>query len=152
VLESFTHTIMTYHLSDAEVESNLNSKSCPSDINELNEHSKMFGLDVVRRREKTDFDNTGGFAISDDWMAPDLACFTLKELYSVSDGPWNRTTVISLVTGEPPSSMFDIPANYVERRPRELSDIWKTSFGAPFLPDSSLNAYEKRYLSHRSPQ
>jgi hypothetical protein len=152
VLEPFTHSIMTYHLSGTEVEGILNSKRCPSDINELKEHSEMFGLDVVRRREKADFTNTGGFDITDDWMAPDLACFTLREIYSVSDGPWNRRTVISLVRGEPPSSMFDIPANYVERSPSELSHIWKTLFGAPFLRDGSLNAYEKRYLSHRSPQ
>jgi hypothetical protein len=151
VLEPFTHSIMTYHLSNTEVESTLNSKRCPSDINELNEHSKMFGLGVVRRREKTGVEN-GGFEIADDWMAPDLACFVLKEIYSVSDGPWNRRTVISLVRGEPPSFMLDMPANYVERSPSELSDIWKTLFGAPFLPDSSINAWEKRYLSHRSPQ
>jgi hypothetical protein len=148
VLEPFTRSIMTYHLSDAEVKSILDSKRCPSDINELKEHSKMFGLDVVRRREKTDFANTS-FEITDDWMAPDLACFTLKEIYSVSDGPWNRRMVISLVRGEPPQSIFNIPVDYVERSPSEISDIWKAFFGVPFLSDSSLNAYEKRYLSHR---
>jgi hypothetical protein len=152
VLEPFTHSIMTDHFSAAEIETILNSKRCPSDINKSSEHSKMLGLEVVRHREKTHFDNTGGTDSTDGWMAPELGCFTLKEIYSVSDGPWNRTTVLSLIRGEPPSSMFDIPTSYVERRPSEMSDIWKTLFGAPFLPDSGLNAYEKRYLSHQSPQ
>jgi hypothetical protein len=152
MLESFTHSITTYYLSDAEVESELNSKRCPSDINKSKEHSTIFGLDVIRYRERTDFANTGGFSISDAWMARDLACFMLKEIYSESDGPWNRTSVISLAKREPSSSMFDVPANYVERTPSEFFAVWKNLFGTPFLSDSALNAWEERYSSHRSPQ
>jgi hypothetical protein len=63
------------------VESILNSKRCPTDINKSNEHSKMFGLDVVRRREKTHFENTAGFDITDGWMAPDLGCFVLDHRF-----------------------------------------------------------------------
>jgi hypothetical protein len=145
-LEPFTKSIMTFFLSQKALDRAIDSNKCPTDLNDLNEHSKILGYDVVRHREKWDV-----LATDDEWIAPDLACFSLKKIFAASWGAWNRTTVVSLTEGEPPTSMFDIPAGYVERSPSGLETAWSGIFrGSQFLPDSSIRNMDQTYYRGRN--
>ena len=150
-LEPFTKSSMTFYLSKEQLTQTLDSRHCPTNVNALTEHSKILNYDVVRYR-----DNSGSSAESptddmdDEWIAPRLACFVLKEIFTESSGPWNRRTVVSLTEGEPPSSMFNIPPEYVERSPREMAAKWSDTFpGSKFLPDSSIRNMDQRYYRER---
>jgi hypothetical protein len=150
-LEPFTKSSMTFYLSEEQLTQSLDSRHCPTNFDALTEHSKILNYDVVRYR-----DNSGSSAesptddIDDEWIAPRLACFVLKDIFTVSSGPWNRRTVVSLTEGEPASSMFSIPSEYVERSPSEINTAWRTIFpGTEFLPDASVRTVEQRYYRER---
>jgi hypothetical protein len=109
-LESFTKSAMTLNLSATELDSRLDSRRCP-DFDELSEHSYMLSYDVVRVKS-LDSSNT-----EDEWLAPYLSCFALKEVFITSGGSWNEKTVLSVTEGEPPSSKFDIPSGLCRAKP-----------------------------------
>src|SRR5882672_5874797 len=58
------------------------------------------------------------------WVAPSLGCYALKRSYDVSESgqKGGRTTseVVSITFGDPPAELFEVPANYTERKPSEL--------------------------------
>lgn len=152
-LEPFTKSSMTFYLSPKQLNQTLDSRHCPANVDELGEHSKILDYDVVRHRFKWD-DGSGSDPESptdDEWIAPYLACFTLKEIFAVSWGAWNRSTVVSLTEGEPPTSMFDIPDGYVERSPSEMAAKWTDTFpGSKYVPDSSIRNMDQQYYRQRS--
>jgi hypothetical protein len=150
-LEPFTKSSMTFYLSEQQLTQSLDSRHSPTNVDALIEHSKILNYDVVRYR-----DNSGSSAespiddVDDEWIAPRLACFVLKEIFTVGGGQWNRRTVVSLTEGEPPSSMFNVPREYVERSPSEMASKWSDTFsGAKFLPDSSIRNMDQRYYRQR---
>jgi hypothetical protein len=146
-LEPFTKSSMTFYLSPKELNQTLDSRHCPANVDELGEHSKILDYDVVRDRDRWGSDSK---STDDEWLAPSLACFTLKEIFAVSWGGWNRRTVVSLTEGEPPSSMFDIPPEYVERSPSEMVVKWSDTFpGSKYLPDSSIRNMDQQYYRQR---
>jgi hypothetical protein len=147
-LEPFTKTMMTFQLSFAKLSELLDSRHCPVDLRETDVHSQILGYNVVRYQEMSGSDNRQ--ITEDEWVAPYLACFTLKEIFATGMGPWNRTTVASLIEGDPPSSMFEIPPGYVERSPDELAAIWSATFpGSEWMPAASVGNLDQQYYAQR---
>lgn len=48
--------------------------------------------------------------------------------------------------------MFQVPVDYVERSPSQLSAEWAAKFGRGFLPDDAIGRMESRYDAHRARQ
>jgi len=147
-LEPFTKSSMTFYLSPKDLNQRLDSRGCSANTDEMGEHSKLLGYDVVRYREKEG--SSYRYTTQDAWVAPYLACFALKQIDATNFGPWNRTTVLSIIEGEPPSSMFDIPPEYVERSPSQLNTAWGAIFhGSQFWSDGALANVEQHYYRQR---
>ena len=146
-LDSFTKSRMTFYLSGTEVEDILDSNGCPANVNQLTERSRWLGYEVVRYRD-VDKDS---YEDDDSWLAPSLACFTMKSVeIDTRFGSCNKRTVLSLTPGEPPASMFSVPSEYVERSPAELAARWIAMFpGSPWLPADSLERVQRQYSSGR---
>lgn len=144
-LESFTKSEMTFYLPRSELTLRLDSSRCPANINESSEHSKMLNYDVVRTRTE------GRSDAQEQWVAPYLSCFALKEIYSKNGGAWNDKTVVDVTEGEPPYSMFEIPPDYVERSPSQIAALWSAMFpGSKWMSDNSIKSFDENYY-RRSP-
>src|SRR5580693_8166171 len=145
-LEPFTKSIMTFYLSPSELAERLGSKRCPGSITQLTEHSKMLNYDVVRGKDEYKK------STADKWLAPYLSCFTLKEVYSTTDGAWNEKTAVSLTEGEPQASMFEIPSDYIERSPSQIADVWTVVFPSSiWMSDQAATSFDKNYFRHMRP-
>jgi hypothetical protein len=146
-----TKSSMTIYLSPDGLKDALSIDKCPENLSELDDHSNLSGYDVVKYQEN---DGPGDrYTTSDEWIAPKLACFVMddvSEVHSDSWSAWNRKMVTSLTEGEPAISMFEVPTGFVERSPRELNALWKSTFGIAFMPDSSIENLERQYRQGRS--
>jgi hypothetical protein len=138
---------MTFYLSPKHLQDALSVDKCPENLHELCEHSQLLDYDVVRYKSEWDSKDPD---LDDEWIAPELACFAMKDIFTAGDGPWNRKTVVSLKEGEPSSSLFEIPPDFVERSPDQLNALWKSTFGAPFLPDNALANLQSQYNFQRT--
>lgn len=147
-LDSLTHSAMTFYLSAREFQQELDRRHCPDDFGAASEHSAILGYDVARYR--TRYGSQRRYDIDDEWIAPELACFALKRTLTTSYGAWNRTTVLSIVKGEPSSSMFVIPSDYIERSPVQLETVYAAKYsGVAWLPPNALQNLGRNYDAHR---
>jgi hypothetical protein len=150
-LESFTRSKSTIFLSPVEVNGKLHAQDgCSASISPSVHHAVMLRQKVYNivstnpSPSVTEADNL--------WVAPELGCFVLKGIYRLSTGPWNQRTVISLKVGSPSESMFQSPAGYVERSPKQLAAAWQKTFpGYPFMGEGHLKTAETKYRAHRRP-
>ncbi len=85
--------------------------------------SIMSGYRVVRTTENSVLPD-GGKATTVEWRAPELNYFPLRKKVTFVSPKGNTTVnlreVQTVVTGEPASELFDVPANYAERSPSEV--------------------------------
>jgi hypothetical protein len=150
-LEPFTKSSMTFYLTPSELQHEVDrAESCPSAISAAPaEHERILGYEVVKLTEEDRAPNNGK-EVTEAWVAPELNCYVLRKSASLSDGPHNEIEVTDLTEGEPPPAMFDVPAEYVERSPSQLSAEWAARFGQPFLGrESTVQRLDERYYTHQ---
>lgn len=150
-LEPFTRSAMTFYLSPSELRQEVGqSGSCPTAVSAAGgERERILGYDVVRLTEKNRAPNNGK-EIIEAWVAPELNCYPLRKSGSLSDGPHNEIEVTDLTEGQPPPTMFDVPPEYVERSPSQLSAEWAARFGQEFWHDeSTAKRLDQRYYAHQ---
>ncbi len=151
-LEPFTQSAMTFYLSDDElrqmtqsekacedgdIKTQLSSKSAKSSI--------MFNQEVRWVSRKLGRDTTIGA-----WVAPDLDCLALSETQSFGIGSRNEISVERIDIGNPPDSLFEVPAEYAEHSPAEIEAAYRAKYpGHIFFGDDPVKVLEQRYRSHR---
>jgi hypothetical protein len=64
-------------------------------------------------------------------------------------GPKTTRETVSLIPGEPQSSLFAIPANYVERSPSQVADEFERRFARRPFKESVLQRAEETYHNRR---
>jgi hypothetical protein len=134
---------MTFYLTPSELQHEVDrAESCPGAISAAPaEHERILGYDVVKLTEEGRAPNNGK-EFTEAWVAPELNCYVLRRSASLSDGPDTE--------GEPPPAMFDVPAEYVERSPSQLSAEWAARFGQPFLGrESTVQRLDQRYYARQ---
>jgi hypothetical protein len=88
-------------------------------------------------------------------MAPALGCFELQEIWTLgpADGPKHRLTrqAVYVMEGDPPPTLFEIPATYPERAPSEVAAEFVRRFPEHQPPFSSETAHamDEVYRAHR---
>lgn len=147
-VEPFTQSISTFLLSDDEISDLLQSAHACEGIHSLLASGKlpsrtMLGhkaYQVVRRRHNI---------VQSSWLAPDLNCFPLKKTEAFPNGAKNVTTVMKIVEGPPPDSMFTPPATYVERSPEQVESLYERLFGKELYPKQMVEHAESEYRKGR---
>ncbi len=151
-VDPITESRTTYHYSDKWFLRFATPPPCSEGPDA--EHSTVLGRQVFKitqnmdpsKSSTTDEDST----VVEQWVAPELDCFPLRSTISqVIDGvliPQQVREVISLIPGEPDPSLFQIPANYVERSPMEVSAEFERRTGKQAVGSSrTANALEDAY-------
>lgn len=149
-IEPVTQSLTTYHWSPRETQNVRDpSRGCryapdaPADA--------MFGVAVRKYGEHW---TAGPKEIDEEgWIAPSLGCYALSHSYRVSEfgQEVSHTTsdVISITSGDPPAGLFEVPANYVERKPSEVMALRAEKLGQQSpVPQTALKldeAYNSRH-------
>jgi hypothetical protein len=89
------------------------------------------------------------------WLAPALGCYELSSTSTLGPplGPAARTVaqVIAVAEGEPPSSWFSLPANFVERSPSQIFAEYARRFpGASAPPAATGQKLDRAYESSQA--
>lgn len=152
-LEPFTRSSTTYYYTESEVQNSdvPGLESCPSAVNSpAAEHAQMLGYDVVKVVEESAGPH-GSEETMVAWVAPELGCYSLRRSESGLHGSHNEIQVTSVTEGEPPAEMFEVPAEYVERSPSQLSDEWEAKFGERFwgANEDITKRMDQRYHAHQ---
>lgn len=148
-LDSLADSTMTLYLSSAELRRELDRRHRQDDLAVGSEHSTILGYDVVRYQAR--YGSQRRWETHDEWMSPELAGFVLEGVFRTCGGAWNQTTVKSITTGEPSSSMFTVAPGYVERSPMQLEKVYAAEYsGAAWLPPDSLQRLERTYETHQT--
>jgi hypothetical protein len=152
-LEPATKSAMTFFLTRSEMHDEIDDfSSCPPEVNSPTaEHKRILGYDAVKVTEERPGPHKGR-VLTETWVAPELACFAIRRSEINSDGPHNEFETTRVKEGEPPAWMFEVPNDYVERSPRQLSAEWAARFGREFFPDGIAARMDKRYYAQRVPQ
>ena len=152
-LEPTTKSVMTYFLTPQEMHTKVeDSLTCPPAVKSPTaQHQRILGYDAVNATEEDPGSRHNQYFVA--WVAPELGCYALRRSETRSDGPHNEFEATSITEGEPPAWMFQVPADYVERSPSELSAEWAARFGQPFWPDHNVLATaDRKYFAHRPKQ
>jgi hypothetical protein len=122
VVDPSTESVVTYPIPLNYVEGPPNPpEGCTTGVNP--QRGNWLKYETVRIPEPPQ----GEVLSREAWFAPSLGCVALRRVTTVrlpgSDETVYVVTMEALwvVEGEPDSALFDIPANYVERSPSELS-------------------------------
>jgi len=150
-LEPFTKSAMTLFLTPRQIIGRV--PLCPPDINSPTlEHDWILGYEVVKVTTQYSVVNARKMT-NEEWMAPTLGCYSLRRSEVSSNGSHNEFETTDVIEGNPPSSMFEVPADYVERPPSELSAEYEARFGKKFWPNSTImKNLDHRYYSLRGNQ
>lgn len=150
-LEQFTKSVMTFNMSDADVRAAVENElqcSAPDVRRQLEDKSgkssKILGHDAreVIAKEK----HVTVWA----WVAPELDCFPLVQTESFADGSRNEKRVERIAVGDPPQSLFTVPADYVERSPEEIEAAYRAKYpGSSVLWGRTLQTLQERYRRQR---
>jgi hypothetical protein len=147
--EPMTQSIMTFHLSAAELRTDWAAgfAACGElKIEEGSQRSTILGFDVVR------VVNDDEFGKEVKWVAPALDCYPLDSAFTGPHGERTTEAVTNVQQAEPSTGLFVPPAGYVERAPREIQALYaEIGSRTKFLPDDVLDLVEKRYQAHRTP-
>ena len=91
----------------------------------------------------------GASNVHDRWEAPSLNCFALRQIDAMTalppnKAPHNEEEVTNIALGEPDSSLFSVPENFVERSPSQRHAEFERLYGAaaptPPVADQSYAA------------
>jgi hypothetical protein len=150
IIDPSTESLVSYPLSENGVRIRVTSPaSCLSKAN--SGRATLMGYDVLKVSD--DFPANGDeIRRSERWLAPGLDCFAVKETNTYgSASALNRTTrdALYITIGEPDPKLYQIPANYTERSPSELSAEHARRFGGqPILPDESAAQLDRTYRGY----
>lgn len=149
-LEPITKSVSTYYLSMSQVRNLLPSNGCAGTAGQAaGKRSEILGFRVVSSHEERPFRHSDHETV-DERLAPELNCFALQRSETLASGPHNEATVIAVIKGEPPESMFAIPSDYIERSPSRVSAEWSLKFpGAGLFKDSTAKLLDKGYYLHQ---
>lgn len=146
-LEPVTGSVTTFPLVDRDVPAEATAvfKGCDgSESIARARHSKILGYDVV------EVSKTYGAETEVNWVAPALDCFSLQSTASMN-GSHNEVTATSVRVGEPSAALFETPAGYVERSPKEVQALYSTRVsGGRLFTDKMLEQVESRYQKARA--
>ena len=152
MLEPFTKSAMTQFRSPKEIADFLSSQQACSDAivsaNSGRSTEQFLGYTVVRLEETSKAMNT----IS--WVAPDLDCFPLRQTVTFLEpahaGLHHEDVATKIDEVEPPSSMFDVPWDYIERSPAEIQAEYSRKFGGVQFWGTSVDDAERQYRQHQA--
>lgn len=82
---------------------------------------------------------------SERLVASALDCYAMREVYRSPGGSWHEKYVTSVLEGEPPDSVFEIPAHYREHSPTELNQLYMNAFGLEYFPKGRLTKAGETY-------
>jgi hypothetical protein len=108
---------------------------------------QILGLDAVRV-ERTD-ERSGLRRVT--WVAPQFDCLALEQTEDYPDGAHNNRSFVSLHVGVPPQSLFEIPADYIERSPIAFEAAFEARFPGHriWYNPSIIRAKQVEYLHGR---
>jgi hypothetical protein len=149
-LEPVTKSAMTYFLTATEMRTKIeNSESCPVGVESPTaRHERILGYDAVNVTEEGPAPRLSKMLV-EAWVVRELGCYALRRSEVWTDGPHNQFETTRVSEMQPPAWMFEVPPDYVERSPSQLSNEWAAKFGQGFLGDSALATMEKKYDAHR---
>ena len=144
-----TRSVSTFSISRNEVNALISSEPdfAPCDGREQRRdlpHGHLLGMDVVLLTDRFE-----GYQEA-RWVAPMLDCFPLE--VTERNARWMvKDSVANMASpSQPPIWMFQAPAGYVERSPREIQSLYMRAIpGAEYLPPDLLEAAESRYHAGR---
>ena len=141
VVEPLTESLVTYPLGNpAERQTIKPTTSCPGDP-----AGEMLGYPVVLQHENKEPMETD----LRTWRSPALDCAPLREEIRTTENGVQRlkvSTVTNIVQGQPESWLFEIPANYTERRPTDMMAEQARRYPQRFgTPDPSTNHLDMAY-------
>ena len=155
-LEPFTRSIMTQHLSNAEIQEYLNSQHACGAVqaqqpNENRASNARLGHSVIQVEESDSVQRAMR------WVAPDLDCYPLEKTIWLLEprrgGDYQETVVTDIEVGALPSSLFELPTDYTERSPLQIEAEYTARFsGHPFFGQQVAQEAEKQYRLHQLSQ
>lgn len=122
VADELTKSLTTYELKPAAVESyRIQGGTCHADAD--SERRTLLSHEALRLTKQHGEDRGAGIRLSSEsWIAVKLNCLPLQEtILATQAGNSPRVTSVrqvkSVVVGEPNASLFEIPADLIERSP-----------------------------------
>ena len=145
--EPFTRSAATFHVDRSEFARKAGYGFLMCDGTEQNaalSHFSMLGYDVAQILKSEGADKITR------WVAPALNCYPLKEHIDFGSETITDIVATSIREGDPPDSMFEVPAGYVERSPSETQAVYMQRYpGVALFNDDALATIEKRYQAAR---
>jgi hypothetical protein len=154
-IEPWTQSVTTYLLPEATAQFLSTAPATCTDDSSA-ERAAIGGYEVVRTTQQMTLSN-GRTVREESWVAPALGCLRLRQSVTVQNGSGtlHRTEreVLFLVEGEPPASLFRVPAEYTERSPSEvMAEQRRRSAGAGCITAACQSGAEKLDEVYRSHQ
>lgn len=152
VLEPLTKSKVTYMYSQQQFDnfiSGLEAESCPANVESgtgtFKGQALSFGRATFYETKNIRLNPSANLNV-EKWTIAALRCFTSKRIAKLGDGARNELVTDSLQEGDPPTTLFDIPPDYVERSPAEVEAIFKAKVQpAGFYGDSASKGLDNFY-------
>lgn len=157
-IDEMTKSISTVPLEQGQVASLKASRSgvcaVPKDGVTVESASPLLGFTVVKVTTALKPRN-GGMITAESWLAPDLNCVSLREVISKQQPdqyPIKITEVKAVVQGEPDAKLFDVPKDFTELPPGEISRALRSTLGmdCPQCANQALDRANDQYRTKRS--
>lgn len=157
LLEPFTRTAVTFYRTDDEMQSELRTRVTCSTSSETEKAlaradkvvDKILDREVVQVVER--HEGSRRQVTTERWVAPDLDCFPLRKSEWSQTGSHNETEVTKLEVGEPPDSMFEIPAGFIESSPIQAEAAYAALYpGFSLWGTKAVTTIEERYGKSQS--
>ena len=147
-VDGFTQSTTTEALTPSELAFQQRvDPSCQS----ASEGSTLLGQNVFKVSQV--LGPADSWLLKEEWAAPAFDCYVLSGSYfeylNGQPGPKTTRETKFLIPGEPPASLFSIPAAYVERSPSEVAAEFERRFGKrPAFQADTARADEKYAVRH----
>jgi len=85
------------------------------------------------------------------WVAPELGCFPLLDLYMEKGETRTKREVVSVTPGDPDPVVFQVPSGYIEVGPLQFETLWKKRFhGRSYAGDRDAAKAELAYQAAKA--
>lgn len=152
-------SVTSFPMSDEQVRRMTAQPDCTSEgsswaIDHHPQPSTILGFKVVKRTAQLPAEGSSRASIHEEWLAPDLNCFPLRQVSRDSNAAVEqvRTSleVVRVTLGPPDEAMFRIPPAFTERSPREIHEEIARRLGRPFESNHAIEMRTERYYKARS--